>query len=71
MGIIEQKNFVGLYSLPLYYSPKDLPIKNTDLKKTLSGKSCFHITKLTPEMKKEIEEHIHKGIKIFEKNGWI
>lgn len=71
MGIIEQKNFVGLYSLPLYYSPKDLPIKNADLKKILSGKSCFHVTYLNEKMKKEIEDHIKKGIKIFEKNGWI
>lgn len=70
-GVIQQKNFVGFYSLPLYASPKDVAIKNPDLKKILSGKSCFHVTYLNDEMKKEIEDHIKKGIACFEKKGLI
>jgi hypothetical protein len=41
------------------------------LQKALKGKSCFHIKKLSPEMEKEIEEMVRKGINLHCKDGLI
>lgn len=70
-GIIKQKDFIGFYSLPIYSHPNLFLIKNETLKKSLKGKSCFHIRKLDEEIVDEIESLIVKGIELYRKEGWI
>lgn len=70
-GVIEQKHFVGFYSMPMYSHPKDLPLKNADLKKARKGKSCLNLTKLDAVMRKELNAHIKKGLALYRKEGWI
>jgi hypothetical protein len=59
-----------LYYFPIY-THKDQFSLSADLQKALKGKSCFHIKKLSPEMEKEIEEMVRKGINLHCKDGLI
>jgi len=70
-GVIQQKNFVGFYSMPVYAFPKELTPESKDLKKALKGKSCFNITHLDNDMIKEIDAHVKKGIQLFKDKGWV
>lgn len=70
VGIIEQKHFTGFYSMPVYSHRKEFKL-SPELGKTLKGKSCFNIRKLTPEILKELDGVIKKGIQIYKKEGWI
>lgn len=73
VGIIQQKHFVGFYSMPVYSHANLLKPLSSELKKLLKGKSCFHITDaaLTPTVLAEIDAHIEEGIKQYVKEGWI
>ena len=70
-GIIEQKNFVGLYFMPIYSHPNEFNKLSEDLKKTLKGKSCFNIKTLNPDMLKELDSILAKGILLYKKEGWV
>lgn len=69
-GIIMQKDYVGLYYMPIADDSKPLMLSPA-LKKTLKGKSCFHIKSLTPDMIKEIDSILASGKKDFQKRGWL
>ena len=70
-SVIIQKNFVGFYFFPIYTHPmsfKDIP---EELKKSLKGKSCFHIKKMDQTLFKHIDKILKKGLKIYKKDGWV
>jgi hypothetical protein len=69
-GIIEQKNFVGFYHMPVYSHPKKFKLSPL-LHKALKGKSCFHIREATPEVLAEVEGLITDGIALYRQEGWI
>ena len=70
-GIIQQKNYVSFYFSPIYSHPESFTDISTSLRKYLKGKSCFNINKSTPQLLKEIEEILKRGIKKYQEIEWI
>ena len=70
-GLIQQKNFVGFYSMPIYSHPKEIPILDKDVAKMKKGKSCINVTHLTPAIKKELDRIVKEGIRVYKKEKWI
>ncbi len=42
-----------------------------DLLATLKGKSCFHLKRLTPELKDQIAAALAAGWRLYEERGWV
>lgn len=70
-GIIIQKSYVGFYYMPVYAEPDVKQFFSADLLKLLKGKSCFHIKKLTPELRLEIESALKRGFEMYQQRGWV
>jgi hypothetical protein len=69
-SIVPKPKDVRLYYFPIYTHPTEFSLSD-DLRKALKGKSCFHIKKLSPEMEKEIGEMVKKGVRLYEKDGFV
>jgi len=69
-SVIPKAKDCRLYYFPIY-THKDEFSLSEDLQKALKGKSCFHIKKLSPEMEKEIEGMVSKGVELYDKDGLI
>jgi len=69
-GIIVQKNFVGFYSMALYSHPQHFKL-SAAVQKIKKGKSCLSITKVSPELLREVERIITQSIALYKKEGWI
>lgn len=59
-----------LYFFPIYTHVDAFQLSDA-LKKQLKGKSCFHMKKLSPAIKEEIESMITQGIALYKKDGFI
>jgi len=70
-GVIQQKNYVSFYFSPVYSHPDEFQNISPNLKKTLKGKSCFNISKLTPQILSELEELLERGIEKYKELKWI
>ena len=70
-GVIQQKNYISFYFSPIYSHPDSFTSISSDLKKFLKGKSCFNINKTTPQLLKEIEDILKKGIELYKEIEWI
>jgi hypothetical protein len=70
-GVIQQKNYVSFYFSPIYSHPEEFKNISPRLKKTLKGKSCFNISNITPQMLKEVEELLERGIDKYKEIKWI
>jgi hypothetical protein len=70
-GLIIQKSYVGFYFMPLYASDDLSSVFGPDLLATLKGKSCFHIKRLTPDLKEQIEDALAAGWRLYEERGWV
>ena len=70
-GVIQQKNYVSFYFSPIYSHPNEFKNISPNLKKTLKGKSCFNINNLTPQIQKELEELLKRGIDKYKDIKWI
>jgi hypothetical protein len=70
-GVIQQKNYVSFYFSPIYSHPNEFKDITPTLKKTLKGKSCFNINKITPQILKELEKLLKRGIGIYKEIKWI
>jgi hypothetical protein len=69
-SIVSKPKDIRFYFFPIYthadeFSPSE------DLKKSLKGKSCFHINKLSDSMEMEIKAMIEKGVKLYQKDNLI
>ena len=42
-----------------------------ELLATLKGKSCFHLERMTPELKAQIETALAAGWRLYEERGWV
>lgn len=65
------KTKTSLYFFPIYMNGKELSEKIPQLKKALSGKTCFNFSK--PEEADETELHllIKQGIDFYKKQGYV
>jgi hypothetical protein len=70
-GLVIQKSYVGFYFMPLYASDDLAAVFGPDLLATLEGKSCFHLKRLTPPLRAQIEEALAAGWRLYEERGWV
>ena len=70
-GVIIQKNYVGLYYMPVYTDIELKSIFKPELLKLLKGKSCFHIKKLNDALEEQIDEALEQGFELYKAQGWI
>jgi hypothetical protein len=64
-GIIIQKDYVGLYFMPIYSHKEDFRDLSDDFMKKLKGKSCFHIRKIDPDTEKETRVLVKRGYELY------
>jgi hypothetical protein len=70
ISALVQKGYVGFY----YTAYIDDELKkqfSAEFVKSLKGKSCFHITKNTPEIMADIKKAIDQGYKSYVDKGWL
>lgn len=70
-GAIVQKSFVGFYFMPLYADDDLSRGFGPELLATLKGKSCFHLKRMTPELRAQIEAALAAGWRLYEERGWV
>ena len=70
-GIVQQKSYVGFYYMPIYADTTLKEVFQPELLSLLKGKSCFHIKKLTPEIKNQINDSLKVGFEFYKKRNWI
>jgi hypothetical protein len=70
-GLIVQKNYVGLYSMPIYTDPDIRISLGADLLSTLHGQSCFYITNLTPTLREQLASALQLGLALYAAKGWV
>lgn len=63
-SIVYKPKDIRFYFFPIYTHADDFS-PSEELKKCLKGKSCFHIKKLSPELKSELSSMIDKGAKLY------
>jgi hypothetical protein len=70
-GVIQQKNYVGLYYMPVYTDPERKALFKPELLARLKGKSCFHLRSLDPELNGQIVEALKQGHELYKSRGWV
>jgi hypothetical protein len=70
-SVIQQKHSVGFYFMPLCSCTGGKIEVSPALMKHLDGKSCFHMTSLTPELKKDIDDALRAGFAAYKKSKWL
>jgi len=70
-GIVIQKSYVGFYFMPLYADDDLSSVFGPDLLPTLKGKSCFHLRRMTPELRRQIVDALEAGWRLYEERGWV
>lgn len=70
-GLIIQKTYVGFYFMPVYADQGLTAVFGPDLLATRKGKSCFHLKRLTPELKDQIVAALVAGWRLYEERGWV
>lgn len=71
-SVIPKPKDIRLYFFPIYtHAAAYDGTLSDELKNCLKGKSCFHIKKLSPEMEKEIEGMVNKGVELYLKDNLI
>ncbi|MGE5229946.1 MAG: DUF1801 domain-containing protein [Deltaproteobacteria bacterium] len=70
-GVIVQKSFVGFYFMPLYADDELSRVFGPELLGTLKGKSCFHLKRMTPAIRAQIEAALAAGWRLYEERGWV
>jgi len=69
-SVMPKKKDIRLYFFPLYTHVADFEL-SPDLQKSLKGKTCFHIKKLSDDLIEEIKAMIATGVNLYEKDGLI
>lgn len=70
-GLVVQKSHVGFYFMPVYAEQDPSSVFGPDLLATLRGKSCFHLKRLTPALRDQIEAALAAGWSLYEERGWV
>ena len=70
-GLVIQKSYVGFYFMPLYADDDLSAVFGPELLATLKGKSCFHLRRLTPELKEQLTAALAAGWLLYEERGWV
>ena len=70
-GVIPQKGYIGFYYMPIYTNPEHSSMFKPELLALLKGKSCFHVRRLEPAVKKQIKGALKSGFKLYKQRGWV
>jgi hypothetical protein len=70
-SVIEQKDYVGFYYMPIYMNPKVKDKVAPRLLKMLKGKCCFHLKTIDLELVGEMRTLLDLGLEHFKKSGWL
>ena len=70
-GLIVQKSYVGFYFMPLYAEQQLSQVFGPELLARLKGKSCFHLTELSPALAAQLEDALSAGYEIFVERDWV
>ena len=70
-GLVIQKSHVGFYFMPQYADEDLSAVFGPELLAALKGKSCFHLKRLTPELRAQIEAALEAGWLLYEERGWV
>ena len=71
-SVIPKPKDIRFYFFPLY-THRDALIDSLseELKKSLKGKTCFHIKAISEDMEKELKALIDQGVKLYQKDGLL
>lgn len=70
-SIIQRKEYVGFYFMPVYSAPEMKAFFQPELLGRLKGKSCFHIKSLDEQLLGQIREACEKGFHLYQNRGWV
>ena len=70
-GLIPKAKDLRLYFFPIYTHPQKFPELSPELRKTLKGKSCFHLKNLSDESIEELKSMIAIGYGAYKEAGLI
>ena len=70
-SVIQQKHNVGFYFMLVNDCAKDGNPLSPELLSHLDGKGCFHMTSLTPGLKKDIDSALKFGLAAYKKRKWL
>lgn len=71
-SVIPKPKDIRLYFFPMYtHRDKLFDDLSPELRKSLKGKSCFHIKDITPKMQTEIKEMIRKSVVLYQNDGLL
>ena len=70
-GLIIQKSYVGFYFMPVYAESELALLFGAELLATLKGKSCFHLRKLTPEIREQVADALARGYELYRERSWV
>lgn len=64
-SVIEAEKDTAFYFFPIYTHPDRFEDISAPLRKKMTGKSCFHITKADPELLQEVAGMLERGREIY------
>jgi hypothetical protein len=70
-AVILQKDYVGFYLMRIYMNEATKKKLSPALLKLLNGKRCFHVKALEDGLRKDIEEALDVGTKVYRERGWL
>jgi len=70
-SVIEQKDYVGFYYMPVYMDPKKQKQIAPRLLKMLKGKCCFHVKTMDAELLGQMKAILDLGRDCFKQSGWL
>ena len=70
-GVIPRKGYIGFYYMPIYTNPERKSMFKPEMLALLKGKSCFHVRRLEPEVKKQIKDALASGFKLYKQRGGV
>lgn len=71
-SVVPKPKDIRFYFFPLYtHRDELLDSLSEELKKSLKGKTCFHLKAISDDMEKEIKTMVARGVKLFQKDGLL
>jgi hypothetical protein len=70
-SVIQQKDYIGFYYMPVYTVPELREQLPSPLLRMLKGKACFHVKELTGDIRSAIEEALALGVAAYRQNDWL
>jgi hypothetical protein len=67
-GLVVQRSYLGFYFMPIYTEPQMTAQLGPALMNCLKGKSCFHLTQRTPQLKEQYTDALALGYQHYQDN---